>query len=183
MYQETEDVCVLFYGLAGGFASPMARFRVHPHHQGLSLALEDKTSQLAQAHKLVVEWVYLYTPKGVLQSGTILQAVTWHHLNKLQVRLHPLSPQVSTNPVIMISSHNESSRMLHAVHRLDVVQGGDAEQVGELLLLVAATVVAHPRVAHCVLVEPIKSTCCTLVGRKTCQYNALNNPTGQNILG
>ena len=42
MYQETEDVCVLFYGLAGGFASPMARLRVHPHHQGLSLALEEK---------------------------------------------------------------------------------------------------------------------------------------------
>ena len=52
MYQETEDVCVLFYGLAGGFASPMARLRVHPHHQGLSLALEEKTSQLAQAHKV-----------------------------------------------------------------------------------------------------------------------------------
>ena len=52
MYQETEDVCVLFYGLAGGLASPMARLRVHPHHQGLSLALEEKTSQLAQAHKV-----------------------------------------------------------------------------------------------------------------------------------
>ena len=52
MYQETEDVCVLFYGLAGGFASPMARLRVHPHHQGLSLALEEKNSQLAQAHKV-----------------------------------------------------------------------------------------------------------------------------------
>ena len=117
----------------------------------------------------------------MLQRGTILQAVTWHHLDRLQVRLHPSSPQVYTNPVIMVSSHNESSRMLHAVHRLDVVQGGDAEQVGELLLLVAAPVVAHPRVAHRVLVEPIKSTCSTLVGRKTCEYNTLNNPNGQVI--
>ena len=66
MYQETEDVCVLFYGLAGGFASPMARLRVHPHHQGLSLALEEKISQLTQANKLVVESAYLYTAKGVL---------------------------------------------------------------------------------------------------------------------
>ena len=180
MYQETEDVCVLFYGLAGGFASPMARLRVHPHHQGLSLALEEKISQLTQA-QLVIELAYLYTAKGVLQRGTILQAVTWHHLNKLQVRLHPLSPQVSTNPVIMVPSHNESSRMLHAVHRLDVVQGGDAEQVGELLLLVAAPVVAHPRVAHCVLVEPIKSIWSMLVGRITCEYKTLNNPTGQAI--
>ena len=89
----------------------------------------------------------------MLQRGTILQAVTWHHLDRLQVRLHPSSPQVYTNPVIMVSSHNESSRMLHAVHRLDVVQGGDAEQVGELLLLVAAPVVADPGVAHSELVE------------------------------
>ena len=90
MYQETEDVCVLFYGLAGGFASPMARLRVHPHHQGLSLALEEKISQLTQANKLVVESAYLYTAKGVLQRGTILQAVTWHHLNKLQVKTSPI---------------------------------------------------------------------------------------------
>ena len=56
--------------------------------------------------------------------------------------------------VVVVPGEDEGRGVLRVGVLLDVVEGGDAHQVGELLLHVAAAVVAHPGVAHRELVEP-----------------------------
>ena len=74
--------------------------------------------------------------QGVLQGGDVLEAVAGHH------------------PVVMVGGHEEEGGVLAAGGLADVVQGGDAPEVGETLGLITAAVVADPGVANGKLLEP-----------------------------
>ena len=78
----------------------------------------------------------VYLAEGILERGDILEAVAGHHA------------------VVVVPGEDEGRGVLRVGVLLDVVEGGDTHQVGELLLHVAAAVVAHPGVAHRELVEP-----------------------------
>ena len=71
----------------------------------------------------------------MLESGDVLETVAGHH------------------SVVVVRRHEEDRRVLAAGVLLDVVEGRYSPQVGKVLLVVTAAVVADPGVADSELVE------------------------------
>ena len=81
-------------------------------------------------------YLFIRVSQSVLEGGNMLETVAGHH------------------PVVVVSCDEQHGRVLTRAVLLDVVQRGDGAQVGELLLIVAAAIVADPGIAHSELLKP-----------------------------
>ena len=80
-------------------------------------------------------YLFVIVAEDLLQGGDVLEAVA------------------RDDPVVVVRRHEEDRRVLAAGVLLDVVEGRYSPQVGKVLLVVTAAVVADPGVADSELVE------------------------------